>query len=159
MTLASPSDQLPWLRLRLRRDAVRWRARVGRLRMRQIFFGIVGAILLFLGGATVGTLGGPDRVTFGPEAGFDSQFGAGLAGEAIGMLAGLVLGLRWGATRQSNRSGRTWRWQERGGAVARSAASRRHAQRRGRRPHYGRACETYPASRGLRGADGGMRQR
>jgi hypothetical protein len=77
--------------------------------VRRVLAAILGAIVGFPAGAFVGTMLGmlwitifpPDRVAGGPEVGFNTVFGAGLAGEATGVVAGIVLGLRYLAPRRS----------------------------------------------------------
>ena len=69
--------------------------------MRGAFFGVMG-------GAFVGTLAGvlwitifpPDRVAGGPEAGFGTVLGFGLAGELTGSVAGIYIALTRGLVRQ-----------------------------------------------------------
>ena len=81
--------------------------------MRKFIIAMVAAVLGFLLGALVGSLCGmlwififpADRITGGSEAGFDIVFGAGLAGELVGIFAGAGLALRRGA-RQKRQSAR-----------------------------------------------------
>ncbi len=68
---------------------------------------ILGAVLGFCVGALAGTLAGtlwitvfpPDRIAEGPEAGFGTVIGFGIAGEAIGIVGGIILALRGGSSR------------------------------------------------------------
>jgi len=86
---------------------------MGGREVRKFIIAMVAAVLGFLLGALVGSLCGmlwififpADRITGGSEAGFDIVFGAGLAGELVGIFAGAGLALRRGA-RQKRQSAR-----------------------------------------------------
>lgn len=75
--------------------------------MSRILAALLGAILGFMAGAFVGTMLGmlwitivpPDRVAGGPEAGFGTVLGFGMAGEALGIIAGIYLALTRGTAK------------------------------------------------------------
>ena len=74
--------------------------------MNKLLGALLGAVIGYAVGATVPTLLAmlwinifpPDRVAGGPEAGFGTVMGASIAGQAIGLIVGLVLGYRRGMT-------------------------------------------------------------
>ncbi len=80
--------------------------------MGRLFFTLLGAFLGFWAGAMIGTFAGmiwvsifpsPDLPT-NPQAGMDIAFGAGMAGEALGILAGGVMGWRKGTLKHDAKS-------------------------------------------------------
>ena len=75
--------------------------------MSRILAALLGAILGFMAGAFAGTILGmlwitivpPDRIAGGPEAGFGTVLGFGMAGEALGIIAGIYLALTRGTAK------------------------------------------------------------
>lgn len=75
--------------------------------MSQIFSALIGAIVGFFGGGVAGAICGmlwisvfpPDRIAGGPEAGFGTVLGFGIAGELIGIAAGIAWAVRRGRSR------------------------------------------------------------
>ena len=79
--------------------------------VRKVLSALVGAILGFFLGTLVGTLCRmlwiwvfpANHITSGPKAGLNTAFGAGLSGEPIGIIVGVILGLQRRATKAKHR--------------------------------------------------------